>query len=497
VHCSQATSASPNFYILISDMRHIFLFFLSASLVIGAVFGVWWHSLGFYQTAEHWLVEAIMIKDARAKAIKGRKVIIIAGSNALFGVDSENLERLIGIPVVNFATHAGLSLDFHISIALKYAARGDIVLMPMEFDYYSYQPGLTTWQVTNMSTWGHEFIKSDLLRAVEYFRYSNFTDVLERLNEKPIPHETDEMVLSTAKWNSEIGLPPWVGYSYRSMNAWGDIVAGEGAKQQDEYVYVASPPTAFAMKSFKRLRDALLARGAQLKLTWPVSMRSPAFDLGTLRDRKLVEGIKNAYASEGLSIDCDAGSFQLDPRLFLDTRYHVGAEGTQLRTAALAACLLGEPYDQTVGEKLYAERLVKLRVYPDIFQKHPAGFLAYRNDTISDLEKIRDALFAYKAQKGKYPVRPSWDGFYSIYGPSGANWIPDIVPEFIPELPRDRRLLASEAQQYLYKSDGVDFKLISNSIQNCEVYERDRGDLIDPARHCIAVGFWSEGARDW
>jgi hypothetical protein len=37
--------------------------------------------------------------------------------------------------VVNPATHAGLAMEFHAEEALKFANRGDIVLMPHEFQY--------------------------------------------------------------------------------------------------------------------------------------------------------------------------------------------------------------------------------------------------------------------------------------------------------------------------------------------------------------------------
>jgi len=116
--------------------------------------------------------------------------------------------------------------------------------------------------------------------------------------------------------------------------------------------------------------------------------------------------------------------------------------------------------------------------------------------TLADLKLVVSALEKYKAEKGHYPGRPSWDGFSSKYGP-GADWIPGLVPEYIPALPRDRRMHNQAQGQYLYRSDGVDFKLIAHGRPDCEKFRSMQPDLVDPKRDCIAVGFWSPGARGW
>lgn len=119
---------------------------------------------------------------------------------------------------------------------------------------------------------------------------------------------------------------------------------------------------------------------------------------------------------------------------------------------------------------------------------------------IADLLAINNALHAYHAQNGAYPVSPS-NGFTSVIE-GGEAWIPGLVPTFIAALPRDPAMSTEADRQYRYASDGVDYKLIAHGVSGeCgpEV-ERD-GVRMDVARTrdgaCWAYGFWTEGRRDW
>jgi hypothetical protein len=52
-------------------------------------------------------------------------------------------------------------------------------------------------------------------------------------------------------------------------------------------------------------------------------------------------------------------------------------------------------------------------------------------------------------------------------------------------------------EQYLYRSDGRDYKLVSHRPARCEIIRRMKPVLIDPVRGCNAVGYWTKGAADW
>jgi hypothetical protein len=113
---------------------------------------------------------------------------------------------------------------------------------------------------------------------------------------------------------------------------------------------------------------------------------------------------------------------------------------------------------------------------------------------VSDLVTMNDALKAYHAKHGKYPVAEKLGGFLE----RGKNWIPGLSPEFVADLPRDPAMSGDMAgPQYLYASNGADYKLVAQGVSliggtNVEVL----GVKFDPSKENTmekaAFGFWTE-----
>ncbi len=64
------------------------------------------------------------------------KLVFVGGSNALFGIDSERLEKGIKLQVVNYSVQGGLPVSFYFREVLPYLSEGDIVLLVFEYGYY-------------------------------------------------------------------------------------------------------------------------------------------------------------------------------------------------------------------------------------------------------------------------------------------------------------------------------------------------------------------------
>lgn len=125
---------------------------------------------------------------------------------------------------------------------------------------------------------------------------------------------------------------------------------------------------------------------------------------------------------------------------------------------------------------------------------------------VRDLIDLRNALEAYRTDHGRYPESPGPGAWAAIHNASGLptpSWIPDLAPRYIASLPRDPRSNLSEAGQYVYASNGTNFKLLAlYPEQDCEVIAKLRPDLLDPIRggdpySCHAYGFWSPGGAKW
>lgn len=111
---------------------------------------------------------------------------------------------------------------------------------------------------------------------------------------------------------------------------------------------------------------------------------------------------------------------------------------------------------------------------------------------VTDLVSMNDALKAYHAQHGSYPKAEGLLG----YAERGEAWIPGLAPDFIPRLPSDPAGGAQPNVQYVYASDGKNYKLLAQNVSliggtNVEVL----GVRIDPTRRPTAenaaFGFWT------
>ena len=102
-----------------------------------------WTAVVFLQSGNptvgsQWIYDVYKKKVEIAKGIDKRKMVIVSGSNALFGIDSAMLQKRLRIPVVNFGVNAGVMLPYTLYKAKEVIDRGDIVLMPLEYPMYSY-----------------------------------------------------------------------------------------------------------------------------------------------------------------------------------------------------------------------------------------------------------------------------------------------------------------------------------------------------------------------
>jgi len=102
-----------------------------------------WGSLIYFQLdrptlMSQWVYDAYEKKIAIAEQINEPKIVIVAGSTALFGIDSAMLEEHFHMPVVNLGVNAGILLPLTLHAAKTVLKGGDIALLPLEYPMYLY-----------------------------------------------------------------------------------------------------------------------------------------------------------------------------------------------------------------------------------------------------------------------------------------------------------------------------------------------------------------------
>ncbi len=123
-------------------------FFLTFLIALTGCFVAWLclirGEVGNATLTSQWIYDTYSKKEKIAQAIPGKKIVIAAGSNALFGVNSQMLGEAFGLPVVNDAVNAGIELPCVLYMAKRVIGEGDIVIMPLEHSMYAYdgKPGV-------------------------------------------------------------------------------------------------------------------------------------------------------------------------------------------------------------------------------------------------------------------------------------------------------------------------------------------------------------------
>lgn len=115
-----------------------------------------------------------------------------------------------------------------------------------------------------------------------------------------------------------------------------------------------------------------------------------------------------------------------------------------------------------------------------------------------DLDNIRNALEKYREETGRYPVSKGYDGLYSQWGSAAPEWIRGISPRYISELPRDPELSEEATPQYLYRSDGIGYKIVAHGANaSTAIASRLNPEMVDPQRKDFAFGYWTDNAAAW
>jgi len=299
--------------------------------------------------AEWWLKNVYDIKEHYSKAHDGKKIVILGGSNSLFGINSKVLEQRTGFHVLNLSSHMWLDLDFHLFKLKQFINDGDIVIMPLEFEYYSYSNEASSWFNNNMIAWGDDYL--DQLSLDSYLKFLISTPANRLFGLMMIKNApkflTSEEAIDELERLLKYEGEKWRGYSYKSMNLSGDINVDEMATQEvlsefvngfDYYKTDISISQNF-LDGWKKIEELVNAYNGKLILTWPATIRRGISDLSLAENQVKVDVYKEALEKNDIKIYCKPELFNFDINFFFDTQYHLNKNGAKIRSENLSLCL--------------------------------------------------------------------------------------------------------------------------------------------------------------
>ncbi len=266
-------------------------------------------------------------KIERLESINEPKIILVGNSNLAFGMNSEKLEKSMGMPVVNLGLHNNLGSAFHEQMAKFNINKGDIVVV-CHTDYYN--DNILDRTLAWVTIDNH-------LNAMRVLRLKDFTWIAM------VYHTYYKKTLELAVTNkgniNEVGS-----HSRYSFNNYGDIIfrPEEDQLNEEELFLQGSsinhlPP--IGEDAIKRLNDFnkyINDRGAYMVIA--------GYPLIDSKYSNYNESDVNRFQTVlSDNVDCDVVSsfndYMLPCDYFFDHLFHLTEEGADIRTDLLISDL--------------------------------------------------------------------------------------------------------------------------------------------------------------
>lgn len=327
---------------------------IALTLLAGALIylGAFLYQMGALVSAEYWLRDAQVVKqELLAEHQHQNKIIFAGGSSAFFGIDSQEVERQLGIPTLNLGLHIGRPVHFVLNEMVPYLTRGDIVVLPLEYEHYREATPYTDWFTNQIMSWHPEyfwqlnmteklkFVRSVLPQRVLVGVLTKLMgEHLERVRTRALKAPEDILNRVREAWHSRNYHPDKM-FSFLNVTPHGDAIVStpeppleyRGNPYQLDLDFVEPEYFWHTLQEFFAKAQA---QGIHVYIAWPPTMKAK-LDLTSPRLNNAVQAIANKVRQLGIPILGSPSEFQYSADLFTGSIYHLTAQGKAEHTHRL------------------------------------------------------------------------------------------------------------------------------------------------------------------
>lgn len=271
--------------------------------------------LGTPQGGSAWIDGVTEKKLAFAASIDAPKLVVVGGSNTLFGTDTSLLAEAYDRPAVNMGVNAGLRLPLVLRAAKPALAPGDIAILPLEYPMYTYDGEINATFIDYLMSHADLFAEEDLWTQLRVLAAVSLDRVLAGWQDLPE------------------GYRPTGVYGPQSIDAWGDQMNTgiEHRPAAQHAAVVADAPETYgadapadpaAWDVLAAFRDWAAARDICLIFVPPAFMDHPSYH-DDPAEAAFYGGLAEAVRAHGLTFLGDPYAFMHPPEDFFDTKYHL------------------------------------------------------------------------------------------------------------------------------------------------------------------------------
>ena len=330
VDMTEETVDTPPLTPLIARGRYrTYLILIPGGVLLGALM---WLALVLGQIgapveSSRWTGEIYQLKAAAAAAPATPKLLVVAGSSALFNIRTKTITEEVGIPAVNFGTAAALQIDYFLWKARRSLSEGDVVYLPLEYELYDY-----------------DGIPNEVLLDHVYARDASYLNSLSVWRQ--VYHVYALPWLRLYQGYRAMVIPPTPqpgpdGYEADTLNEYGDETINSGPRrlsrlERDRLSPVLSGGLPERSRAWQVLEEFIAwahERDITVIAGFPATIDYDGYPPEVVRE--VNQTITDFYRSQGVPVIGTAEAGLIEFESFFDTRYHLVASRADLYTSNL------------------------------------------------------------------------------------------------------------------------------------------------------------------
>lgn len=297
-------------------LRKLLLVLLAACLCFGVIAVA---IVGGEPTFDDTYQSVIQRKYQKLITAEGPKIVIIGGSNAGFGFDTQYLTEQAGRPVINMGLHAGFGQLFNTEIARDHIHEGDVVILAYEygltasaFDYLGDLDVIMKGLDNNLKM----YTKIPLKNMPEVFG-----NLISHAKNKAYKTEQATGTYSSASFDEEGNMilqrDTYTIADYENnISTYGRIYGNSMIEPDEQFEYL------------QELKAEVEAKGASIYFTAPV-MLAAAYE-GT--EQQMLDYAAEMERRTGITYISNPNEYLMPEECIFDTIYHCTSLGQQIRT---------------------------------------------------------------------------------------------------------------------------------------------------------------------
>jgi hypothetical protein len=297
---------------------------------------------GYLMGSEPWLHSVLLKKESKASKIPNntKRILIISGSNSLFGISAKMIQSSTGIQTVNLGSHGALGGEYILKRVKPLMRAGDIVVLPLEYHCYlskgiKYDFDTSTTLRKFLLAYDRDSLKKIPVLSLAKFSLSNSFEFPLKEYVVTILSSIGNETLSK-KFEQERRKTNGGCYSVKTIDEYGDETCNKNKQFSPLHPAIfqtAIQPSNSSIDPSNYIKDFVnfsKSKSITIIPLFPVSTATS--DYSQPQYIKQSQKIKNFWEGQGISFDDSLTDAILPPQLMYNSLYHPIDAGRQKRT---------------------------------------------------------------------------------------------------------------------------------------------------------------------